>query len=162
MTGGNPINTSNDYNEYTWDESKTSAIGSEWFTLSKDEWDYITTNTGRGKNRYVKATVGGVDGLMLFPDDYSGPTIENMNLPAVKFGVFREWSSAESDGAVFFPFSANRIGTQVTTGWTYWLSTEFVGNTLGRSCDVYVNSGFFYSGPGPRSTGLPVRLVRSL
>ena len=49
-----------------------NTIGSGWRTLTSAEWTYLfdsrTTTSGV---RYAKATVNGVSGVILLPDDWS-------------------------------------------------------------------------------------------
>jgi len=48
--------------------SGVAAIGETWQTLSGDEWEYLIKS--RSGNRFAKATVNDVKGLILLPDNW--------------------------------------------------------------------------------------------
>lgn len=68
LDGGNPINNSEINSDYTWDDTKKSAIGEEWVTLTKDEWVYLKDHSVIGV-----AAVDGKQGLVILPDDWTLP-----------------------------------------------------------------------------------------
>lgn len=118
---GNPTCNLNDQTgQADWGYNAISNGGNtenSWRTLAIDEWHYIlftrTTTTGI---RYAKANVCGINGVILFPDnwdssmysvndsnisdvDYSSNTISNSNWVAI----------FETHGAVFLPVTGTRI-----------------------------------------------------
>ncbi len=71
-----------------------------WRTLSKDEWTYLI----KRDNGIGEATIGGVKGVMIFPDEYSGQTNGLTSIP---------------EGCVFLPASESPLGHV----GLYWSST---------------------------------------
>lgn len=71
-----------DGNDWGCAFSETSLEGTNWRTLTIDEWDYLFNNTARGDKRFLKVTLKlaesgepyAVQGILLFPDDYVQPT----------------------------------------------------------------------------------------
>jgi hypothetical protein len=77
-TGDNPIKDSDSwvYNDFIdWG----SRLVGEWRTLTKEEWEYVFNNRSTASGiRYAKATVNGVNGVILLPDNWS-KSIYNLN-----------------------------------------------------------------------------------
>ena len=139
-----------------------------WKTLSKDEWAYLT---GRGTCRSnggtiqwmeggstkavnnalcTRATVNGVNGMIIFPDKYTGGTPEGVTWVqlAIQTGSYDNtlkgwgsdavakvtaagWAALEAAGCVFLPAAGTRSGSNVyfdygeQTDWgCYWSSTS--------------------------------------
>jgi uncharacterized protein YjdB len=164
LEDGNPLNTSTSNSIYTWDDTKSSAIGIEWTTLSKDEWDYLLTNISRATTRYVKAKIknaanNDVEGLIIFPDNYSNASISTANdLGSDYQDLSAYWSDFESAGAVFLPSAGFRMKTSVYyISILYWTATaDTEEGAFALSFDSGVGSA------GGRACGAPVRLVRAL
>ena len=142
----------------------------QWHTLEYMDWHYLlySRNTDSGV-RFVPATVNGVHGLILLPDNcdafvsaldgfnYNGSTYETNIL------TLSQWEKMEKNGAVFLPASGVRTGTtveRVQESGLYWIA--------GPSQPVwgYVFYVQFYGGVPSllnycsRYSGLSVRLVR--
>lgn len=135
-----------------------------WSTMSDTEWDYLKSHATWGM-----ATVAGVCGLIILPDNYSGTAITS--------GYGNKWntnsiddsswaSNYEAYGAVFLPAAGYRHGTDIDhdpsfyekRGY-YWSSTSY-GDYGGHyvdlengnlNTDYTSNYGFW---------GMSVRLVR--
>ena len=174
-TGNNPTKSSessSDYSSFTdWGNNTISnGVGKSWFTLTYDEWVYVfdTRSTSSGI-RYAKATVNGVNGVILLPDNWSSSnySLSNTNKSNASFGSNRisqtDWTNKfEANGAVFLPAAGYRSGTGVyyvgSYGY-YWSATYKDGD------DAY--SVYFYDGNlivgywGYRGSGQGVRLVCS-
>ena len=137
-----------------------------WCTLDDEEWRYLKVHRTWGM-----ATVAGVCGLIILPDNYSGTPITSgygnkWNTNTVDEASWRD--NYEAYGAVFLPAAGHRSGTtmyydpsfneQYRQGF-YWSSTsfgesggyfmEFGQSDLGFDC----SSNFGYIGKS-------VRLVR--
>lgn len=117
-----------------------------WRTLTKDEWVYLfnTRQTGKTVNgtsnaRYTEATINtdgsSVNGIILFPDGYSGPS---SSTAGITFGTINSssawgtqctsagWQALEAAGCVFLPAAGSRLETSVYDAGTcgyYWSST---------------------------------------
>ena len=147
------------------------ALGSGWRTLSSAEWTYLLET--RDGDRYCKATVNSVYGLVIFPDDYSHPSgvtapdPASVNTPDADYKSNSwsetDWTAMEDAGCVFLPAAGFRNGSAVTSGGSrgyYWSSapkdTEtayslgFAGDEL--SPEIYTDRDYGYS----------VRLVQNL
>lgn len=142
-----------------------------WRTLTRDEWYYVFYNrlTLSGI-RFVKASVNGVFGIILLPDNWDASTYDLYNAnDAEYYGsntiTATDWTNTlEANGAVFLPAAGNRNVTSVNgvgSNGIYWSSSRFYSEaayTVGFGySSLNLGSGFgFYHG-----WGLSVRLVRS-
>jgi len=179
--GKNPYMTSTDYSDYgdgyndiagtNYDWGVYNAISNggnqvgQWRTLTQSEWNYVISN--RTDARYLRgtATINGVNGLILLPDNWTLPT-------GVVFTYGEdgwqntysasEWSKMEANGAVFLPAAGNRYGADVyivgSYGY-YWSSSAYDdGNAYFLS--------FYSDDVGTddldRDDGQPVRLVQDV
>lgn len=139
-----------------------------WRTLAIDEWTYVlfTRATPSGQ-RFAKAQVNGVNGVIMLPDDWSTAiyTLSNVNQVEASFtsnlltaAAFR---TLERHGAVFLPAAGLRNYTDVDYAGSegnYWSATsrsekyvwmlQFDSNHLDTDETRY------------RSKGYSVRLVR--
>ena len=145
--------------KHDWGET----IGDGWFTLSKAQWSYLMDRNSNGANIssityggktikacFFKATVDGVAGLVLFPDDFSWPSaIESLqdglvgtDWPRLNHGGkdfdyyldAAQWGYLEAAGCVFLPAAGRREGNSVqyvpgatdntTPNGDYWSSTN--------------------------------------
>ena len=141
-----------------------------WRTLTRDEWNYLINqrNTLYGI-RFAKATVNGVCGLILLPDDWipSNYSLSNMNNGNASFssnGISQsDWTNLlEANGAVFLPAAGYRGGTSVDRvgSYGYYWSSTFHESYANGAYGVNFNSG--YLSPQNdiyRFLGLSVRLV---
>jgi len=155
-----------------------------WRTLTKKEWEYLLFKRPRAAQLLALGSVGGVNGLFIFPDDYN--TDDFMTLAARdykyetgaeevsgwydKYSDYSslmsysrdEFSTLESSGVVFLPAAGHRFKTKVTqvneAGY-YWSATHHGGNDARQ---------FRFEGSGPvlgmsdRGTGSSVRLVMDI
>jgi len=134
-TGNNPTNSSTDYNnDYStfvdWGVNAISNGGNEanlWRTLTNDEWGYLFYDRASASSKYGKATVAGVNGIIVLPDNYNGIGI-NTSRSAWDNNTFsaEDWAAYEADGAVFLPAAGYREGADVSNVGSvgnYWSST---------------------------------------
>lgn len=185
-----------DYSDYyEWGENPIVNGGNTanygWYTLSGNtgEWNYIfktrtcsssglPTGTNSTKASYVKATVNGIEGLILFPDKYKHPSITvtgspeyNKENPTANFGCFvvdaSGWSKMEAAGAVFLPSTGIRNSTTYRTdsdhsadGARYWTRTN---NNSTTAFNIQVTSSSVSGGyiRSDKAQGMPVRLVKN-
>ena len=123
-----------DFEDWGTNASLISDLGSGWSTLSKDEWDYLLNERKNAASLKAFATVAGVQGLILLPDDWTEEA------PAGTFTA-EEWAMLEKDGAVFLPTAGQMTQsydqTEYVTTTTvsndgvegfYWTSTPFDDN----------------------------------
>ena len=139
-TGKNPTLLSTNANDYQtfadWGINAISNGGNSvncWRTLSIDEWLWITRKRPNAQNLCGQATVVGIHGMIILPDDWKTPSnITWQGVPdnwtANQYNA-SEWSSMEKVGAVFLPAEGYLRGHIVGTSGigsfcAYWSSTE--------------------------------------
>ena len=177
-TGNNPTNTSTSNSSYfiftDWGVNPISNGGNVadmWRTPTKDEWNYLLlTRTTTSGIRFAKATVNGISGMIILPDDWSTSyySLNSANTPDAAFAVntitFADWTSAlEAHGAVFLPAAGYRNGTtlvNVGTGADYKSSTSQSQNLQGTNVyGFYFGNSYFGVGVLESYRGHSVRLV---
>ncbi|MBR6551175.1 MAG: bacterial Ig-like domain-containing protein [Paludibacteraceae bacterium] len=112
--GVNPSNTDSDY-QGTFVDWGTLA-GEGWFTLTKEEMNYILNRTKNGKKLWALATIDDLPGLILLPDNWNTNITLNYGYIPTQFvyneNLFTadEWEILEVAGAVFLPAAGSRTG----------------------------------------------------
>ena len=183
-SGKNPLNTSTNNEDYQWSTDFQGTLGgySTWRTLTMNEWQHIfnSRQTGVTVNdtenaRYTEATIntGGtwVNGMILFPDSYSGPT---ESTDGITFGTINDvsswgttcttdgWATLKSAGCVFLPAAGSRKGISVDNVGVrgcYWSSTS--GTDAERAYSAFfTSSDLTLQNYAKRSNGYAVRLAR--
>ena len=130
-------NLTGDLTKYDW--GVYNAIGAypagTWRTLTADEWQWLltpktgdpdpgtncrTSSTVNGVEnaRYAKASVNGINGLIIFPDSYTHPggvtppSGINTEVAAYTVNTYTaaDWSAIQAAGAIFLP----------AAGYRYW------------------------------------------
>ena len=142
----------------------------QWRTLTHGEWQYVFNDRPNATNKFGSATVNGVHGVVLLPDNWTTPSgcsfasgMDGYTLNTYNSVI---WESMESAGAVFLPAAGDRIGTSVYnvgSNGRYWsLSYDTSWDSSGRAWSVYfIDSGLGTDANSSRYVGLSVRLVRS-
>ena len=106
-----------------------SDLGSGWSTLSKDEWNYLLNERENAAQLKLVATVAGVKGLVLIPDEWTAPD----GLLLSEEMTAEQWAVIEQTGVVFLPVAGQLTSTYDSSTWkttttvneigTYWTST---------------------------------------
>ena len=181
-TGDNPTLTLAGVTAYAhfddWGDNPISNGGNTpnlWRTLSSYEWAYVIyyRQTPSGI-KFAKATVNGVAGLILLPDNWSSSyySLSNTNSGRAPFSSNEisssTWAnSLEAHGAVFLPAAGNRHvpGSAVGIGSQgyYWSST-FIYDLSNSAYGIFFRYDELYEtyigGMRNLSDGRSVRLVR--
>ena len=162
--------------EYEWGRHNAISNGGNsrglWRTLSDDEWNYITGYRANADSLLALATVAGVTGLVLLPDNWVLPAgISFTPVANTSFNIntytAEQWETMEAAGAVFLPAAGVRNGNNVVNvgaSGGYWSCYGYNNGTSSRylllntanSIYNYVmlsSSDLYY--------GRSVRLVRS-
>lgn len=148
-------NLTTGYEKTDWGVNDISNGMASWRTT--DLSDIIT----RPSNHFMIAIVNGVNGLILYTDEYIHPLEEPLNYD----GIFdaTEWSKMEVAGAIFLPFTGKRYGTTVSEvgekGY-YWTSG---GYNDGTAYVTILTSETYNECSAPHidvSNGFSVRLIR--
>lgn len=119
-TGDNPTNTSTNSIDYLtfvdWGNNAISNGGNKkelWRTLTYYEWSYLLNS--RSLSLYSLASVMGVKGLIILPDDWDAPEGVSYSPTTSDYttNVYGEskWKLMEEAGAVFLPDAGIRDGT---------------------------------------------------
>jgi hypothetical protein len=102
-------------------------LGPGWQTLSKDEWNYLLNERPNAAQLRTIATVAGVKGLVLIPDEWTAPD----GLLISDEMTAEQWAVIEQTGLVFLPAAGqmtityedyNAVTTVAEAG-SYWTST---------------------------------------
>ena len=155
------------YNAFTNGGGETG----QWRTLSKEEWNYIlnfrVTESGI---LYAKATVNGVHGVILFPDDWDSNTytIGNANSSEASFNSNaideQTWTNTlEVHGCIFLPAAGTRAASYASSFNEYggYWSSSCGGNNY-TVYNVAFCEGYLLTGePLPYYAARSVRVVKS-
>ena len=150
----------------------------KYFSLSKDEWEYlingrISAEEGEEKASYAKATINvdentSVTGLVLFPDEFSVPDgIIEINNKTVRFDAanqfdLNKWKELEGAGCVFLPAAGNRSDTGIKNigdFGCYWSSSPYGPDADRAYRMLFSNADVSPSYNTERSRCYSVRLV---
>ena len=88
-----------------------------WYTMTKDEWDYLLHTRTNADRLQGIATVAGMKGYVLLPDNWQLPDRMWFTPLATSFSVntysVSQWRTMENAGAVFLPVAGYRDVTSV-------------------------------------------------
>lgn len=143
---------------------------SQWRTLTINEWEFLLKNrtvnggTGEGKSYTTNQTIDGYQGMVIYPDGYSG---------AVYSG--RDWGTFEKAGCVFLPAGGRRSASTITgyqkdkdnkEGSGYYWSATCSGSSDKALYMEFSGSNLIihttWTGDANKQLGYSVRLVRDL
>lgn len=143
----------------------------QWRTLTHEEWDYVfnTRSTSSGI-RYAKATVNGVKGVILLPDEWSTSyySLSKTNESNVNFSFnvisSSDWTNClQAHGAVFLPMAGFRNMTTFILNGFYWMASYSDSNdpvATYYAYSLFFNSAYLRLNNGSyRGYGHSVRLV---
>jgi hypothetical protein len=142
-----------------------------WRTLTKDEWLHVLyARTTASGNKFAKAQVNSVNGLILLPDNWDA-TIYILYKCDVKTASYdsnvisaADWNKYfQANGAVFLPAAGSRDGDyyvfNVGTYGNYWSATYKDNDN--SFFIMFINDNFGYSSFN-RHQGYSVRLVQNI
>ena len=181
------ISTSTDYNDYSGDFvdwGKNISDSNTWYTLSRDEWNYLCkTRTGADNLigvAHINLNEDGseyANGLILLPDTWICP--ENVTFKsgfASEYSIqayadyqtfpLSDWQKLEAAGAVFLPAAGCRMGLHNMTDMEevqyygrYWSATPY---DMCFVVEFYYNSRLVALNNCSRNGGLSIRLVQNV
>ena len=149
--------------------STTDAPGT-WRTLTKDEWVYLLNNRSTTSGiRYAKATVNGVQGLILVPDNWATSTyaLSSTNTPGAAYATnvinLATWTTLEDAGCIFLSSAGCRNGTSIISVGSLGYSWTATKNG-GYASAIYFSSDEIRPGNDgiPTRYGMSVRLVKDV
>ena len=135
-----------------------------WRVLTSDEYDYLLRRRKKADNLFTRATVNGIHGFVVLPDNWDDLYPSVLVRGATSWGANNltddEWQHLEKNGAVMFPvtgFRENQRVKNVTSSGFYWSSTASspICSKSFRFSDETFQTGAEYA----RHYGLAVRLV---
>jgi len=141
------------------------VIGNGWRVMTADEWDYLF---GGEKRTYKSggATVCGVQGRVLIPDVWNGPSITSAFAYTSNVYTAEKWAEMESYGAVFMPITGYKSSANASIYISfdqgcYWTGSFAYNKSAYTS--MFTNSGEAYGAANPRKFEgqLAVRLVKN-
>ena len=146
-----------------------------WRTLTHEEWEYLISTRTNAVSLRGFATVGGIKGLIILPDSYSGTAI-NWDLSDWGNNTYDSISAlktATCNSVVFLPAAGYRYEDTVSQGELgyYWSSSVYKDfnyslqqNVNGAFCTYFgkINNNYFLNTGlmETRTNGYSVRLVR--
>ena len=157
-----------------------NTIGTGWFTLSSDEWQYLfNTRTtggtvfGTEQARYAQATINtdgtSVKGMILFPDGVSIASTEVTTAGSVNATsayatkcTTAQWAALAAKGCVFLPAAGNRNEASVYSagsGGYYWSSSPNTSNVYYAYRVIFLSGNLSLTTQTGRYLGYSVRLV---
>lgn len=161
---GNTAGTSADFS-YPYNQQERA----NYRTLTDAEWAYVALN--RVGERFAKAKVNGIEGLILIPDgEASGLTSINVTTSQYTANSITAeiWNANyEPNGYIFLPCGGWRNGTStgaLNTSGYYRASTQNTGSNYWRAYYLQFHNGSsgVTIGNYQKSDGLSVRLVMDI
>ena len=142
---------------------------SGWRTPKNDEWGYLfNTRTTTSGIRYAKATVNGVTGVILLPDDWDASyyALASTNTANATWSsnviTLSDWGSKlEAHGAVFLPTSGNRDGNNAPTSGFVNIWSSDNDDSDNAHCVFIPEASCNPTDHAYRYAGLIVRLVKN-
>lgn len=141
-TGGNNLSGVNDWGSNAIINGGNTT-NSGWYTLSIAEWHYLFFDRTDANNKFGLATVNGVYGIIILPDDYSGSNItpfdfDNYDNNSWSYNVYsgEGWIAMENSGVVFLPAAGYRDGTNFFEGLIEGIGGSYWSSTSGNGGDV--------------------------
>ena len=137
-----------------------------WRTLTKDHFEYLLNS--RGDNKWVRACVHGVNGIILQPDEWIGSTPSvsiTWNSSSTTWSAVSDddWQILENAGAVFLPVTgrlSNSDNLVAQTSWgNYWTATN---SSTTNAYYIQFKSNSLATANHNKKYGCAVRLVRNV
>ncbi len=136
--------------------------GNQWRTLTSNEWYYLLNKRDEAKARFTLATVNGMEGMLILPDNLKLPLKsrfiagkDGTKASDNKYSV-AQWKKMEEKGCVFLPFtgySDNGKVSKADSAGNYWTASSGTAVSFGKDY-IYARS------TTPNNRGCSVRLVR--
>lgn len=172
----NMYNLNDQTGQADWGANAISNGGNStgiWRTLTYDELDFLIYERIYELNltyTFVKAQVDGINGIILFPDNWNSSyfSFNNVN-PDADFDSniidASQWDTLKQYGVVFLPSAGRRFGRTVSEVLSHGFSwsASYVKSDIDytHAHSFYFTYGYYSTGfENPRYTGCSVRLVQ--
>ncbi|MBQ0113933.1 MAG: hypothetical protein KBT03_12460 [Bacteroidales bacterium] len=141
-----------------------------WRTLTSEELQYIFTTRSQA-NRFIKASIAGKKGIIIFPDNYTQPSylppLVSVNMSEASFSDnsynLTQWAKMEILGCVFLPITGARTGNVMGSETNGYYQTSTMADDIRKWHICFgsssVNPGTHSDG---RRSGQGVRLVKEV
>lgn len=142
-----------------------------WRVLSSEEWNYILTGRNNADSLKACATVNGVLGLLLLPDNWQLPDGLNMVMAAgssVNVYTAAQWAILEAAGAVFLPAAGyvyDYGNVQSVGSLGYYATNTIYSSVSGSFYQVYFVPGSCFinsTSTGSSTNRVSVRAVHDI
>ena len=159
------------YNTIYNPKTNTTDSAGTWRTLTNSEWVYlVNTRSTTSGIRYAKATVNGVHGLIIVPDNWDTTSYAlsetNSSTATYTSNVINAvtWNTLENAGCAFLPAAGSRnvsiVVVQVGSYGFYWTSTYYSSTIVYYM--HFLNGGVNLGSRTSRNWGCSVRLVKDI
>ena len=163
--GGEEDLSTDSYKKTDWGYN----MGRNWYTMSKDQWQYLLNTRTGASEKHGSATVCGVHGLILLPDSWTLPAGLAFNSEATEWETNNydaaQWTRMEAAGAVFLPAAGSRAEgdgvLSVGDAGAYWTSTHQLYTDY-RAYRLLFSKSNLETDYTARSLGFAVRLVKDV
>ena len=142
--------------------------GTNWRTLTKDEWGYLFNGRTNHDQKYGLGIVNGVKGMIVLPDDWTLPESLSFITGTSDWNNeynIAQWEQMEWNGAVFLPAAGFRTGVEcllTNADGNYWSSTSSPDNAGIAFSMTFRSNNFVTDQYWNRHYGCSVRLVRNV
>ena len=135
----------------------------KWRTLTKEEWQYMLEDRMSALYLRGQATVNGIHGYVILPDNFLVPGITWKGSPnnwTDNTLTLEQWGKMEDAGAVFLPVADHREGTHTYDGdYGYYWTSSYATSKLAY-CLLFEGTSSSITSE-VRYRGLSVRLVQA-
>lgn len=148
-----------------------------WRTPKLPDWQAVVSTRTATTSKVARATVNGVEGLIILPDVYSHPYGVDALLKIDDFTAanstnmisLSDWEKMEAAGCVFLPYTGYRtftsgesmyVSTPSSSGCKYWSCT--VNSETKGGCLNIMPTNIYPWSSCERYYGCPVRLIRDV
>lgn len=166
-SGGNPTTMSFSWLDYESFDDWGSYMEGGWRTLTADEWRYLIGARPNYEELCASATVCGVKGLVLLPDNFTGYVRTIRWAYTDNEYDADEWAKMEAAGVVFLPAAGYQASDSHVAEYTensgrYWSCTP--DDVPPMFINAFEFSGMFdeVSMYNSATYGLTVRLAKNI
>lgn len=150
-------------NRYDWSDIRLQDANEqgEWTILSSQEWFYLLNIRPNADKLYAYATILGVNGLVLFPDNHvrAGMSVINTQMGTISP---MEWEVMEKEGIVFLPINAIAYAKNVVlkNRANYWTQELFLPSKAYSFYFDFDSNKFYEFNPSDVNAASSVRCVQ--
>jgi hypothetical protein len=150
-------------NRYDWSDIRLQDANEqgEWTILSSQEWFYLLNIRPNADKLYAYATILGVNGLVLFPDNHvrAGMSVTNTQMGTISP---MEWEVMEKEGIVFLPINAIAYAKNVVlkNRANYWTQELFLPSKAYSFYFDFDSNKFYEFNPSDVNAASSVRCVQ--